>query len=84
VNLNSSTVSSNTAATVGGGIHNACNGTTTLDASSVVNNTAKGGPGSGGGIYDGSGTVSLLDSSSITGNTPDNCSPENTILGCSG
>jgi hypothetical protein len=81
VSLTSSSVYGNTASSVGGGLHS-INGTMTLISSSVSNNTANGGSGSGGGIRNDGGTVDLQPPSSVTGNTPDNCAPENTILGC--
>ncbi|MFF7126127.1 hypothetical protein [Streptomyces sp. NPDC008240] len=73
-----STVRGNTA-DFGGGIYN--RNAATLTLSSVVGNTANGGPGSGGGIFNSGGTVTL-DRTLVRNNTPDNCSPENTIPGC--
>ncbi|MGW6360839.1 hypothetical protein ACWFR5_38140 [Streptomyces sp. NPDC055092] len=72
------TVSDNTA-DFGGGIYN--RNAATLTLSSVVDNTANGGPGSGGGIFN-SGSTVTLNRTTVRNNTPDNCSPENTIPGC--
>ncbi|MER7468999.1 hypothetical protein [Streptomyces sp. NPDC097981] len=79
--LDHSTVSGNTAGQDGGGIFNDGGGTTALTSSTVVRNTANGGPVSGGGIFNASGTVTL-DGSRVRNNIPDNCAPENTISGC--
>jgi len=82
--LQNSTVSGNTAALVGGGINNNA-GTTTVDDSLVIDNTAQQGEGGsfGGGVFTFSGTVPLTNST-VSGNTPDNCDPPGSVTGCTG
>jgi predicted outer membrane repeat protein len=70
-----STVVSNTAGGLGGGISSL--GTTSLNHTHVQANKGSG----GGGIATGNVNVTLV-SSLVSGNIPDNCNPLNTIPGC--
>jgi hypothetical protein len=75
------TISSNTAANLGGGIAN--NGTTTLIRTLVRFNEAIGNATAGGGILNAAGTVTLR-GSAVTTNSPDNCAPAGSVPGCAG
>lgn len=72
-----STLSSNTAANLGGGIDN--HGTTTLVRTLVRFNQAIGTATAGGGIQNAAGSV-VLRNSLVTANSPDNCTPS--VPGC--
>ncbi|MEU6093097.1 hypothetical protein ABZ865_41405 [Streptomyces sp. NPDC047085] len=82
--LDRSTVRGNTAGNTGGGIRNDGSGSMSLTRSTVVRNTANGGPNSGGGIFNTTGSTVSLDGSRVRFNVPDNCAPEGTITGCTG
>ncbi|HEY0538512.1 MAG TPA: hypothetical protein VGD53_09085 [Actinoallomurus sp.] len=77
-NLVQSTIDRNVATGTGGGVYNA--GTTALSRTLVELNSA--GPGGGGGIRDVAPGTVTLSVSTVRDNTPDNCSPVNTIAGC--
>src|SRR6266568_3968939 len=70
------TFTNNTSGSLGGGISNL--GTTSLAGSQVRLNTGS----AGGGIATGNNNITLTNTI-VRDNTPDNCSPLNTIPGCS-
>jgi hypothetical protein len=74
-----STIASNSAGNLGGGIDN--NGMTTLIRTVVRFNLGIGDPTAGGGIHNAAGTVTLR--RSIVGtNSPNNCAPAGSVPGC--
>ncbi len=76
-NINQTSVNNNVSGSLGGGLSNL--GTTNLNGSQVRRNQAS----AGGGIATGNTNVHLV-STIVRDNTPDNCSPLNSIPGCSG
>jgi hypothetical protein len=75
-----STIDHNVATGTGGGVFNA--GTTALSHTLVRLNHA--GAGGGGGIRNVAPATVTLSVSIVRNNTPDNCSPVNTVAGCTG
>jgi hypothetical protein len=75
-----SSVSNNTAASIGGGLRS-MSGVVTLQAGSQVRGNQAA---DGGGVWESGGSVTAADSGIVTGNTPNNCRPVGAVPNCIG